>query len=118
MNALARIQENLAVGRPDACDDVITLRVFLDNAPGAPAMDFAGFNRAYRQFFANVNLHTGAVIPQSPRAPPRRPRRWSSTRSGRRARRSRWPACRWPGWLVEVEAVAKRPSGRGRDWDR
>ena len=63
MNALARIADNLAsVGL--TMRDVLTLRVYMDNAPGAPTMDFAGFNRAYRQFFANVNLHTGAVLPQ------------------------------------------------------
>jgi enamine deaminase RidA (YjgF/YER057c/UK114 family) len=116
MNALARIQENLAsVGL--SMRDVITLRVFMDNAPGAPTMDFGGFNRAYRQFFANVNLHTGDVIPQrrgsaDPAPPlvvnPVRPSRTALEVAG-------LPVA---GWLVEVEAVAKRPSGRGRDWDR
>ena len=86
MNALARIEDNLAVRRPDDATTCITLRVFLDNPPAPRPMDFAGFNRAYRQFFANVNLHTAAVIPQ-PRGTGRRPRRWSSTPSGRRARR-------------------------------
>jgi enamine deaminase RidA (YjgF/YER057c/UK114 family) len=110
MNALARIQENLAtVGL--TMSDVITLRVYMDNAPGAPTMDFAGFNRAYRQFFANVNLHTGAVIPQrlgtSEPAPPLvvnavRPSRTALEVAG-------LPVA---GWLVEIEAVAKRPGSR------
>ena len=113
MNALARIQDNLAsVGL--TMRDVLTLRVFMDNAPGAPTMDFAGFNRAYRQFFANVNLHTGAVIPQrrgtaDPAPPlvvnPVRPSRTALEVAG-------LPVA---GWLVEIEAVAKRPSGRHRN---
>jgi enamine deaminase RidA (YjgF/YER057c/UK114 family) len=108
MNALARIQDNLAsVGL--TMRDVITLRVFMDNAPGAPTMDFAGFNRAYRQFFANVNLHTGEVIPQrlgsaEPAPPlvvnPVRPSRTALEVAG-------LPVA---GWLVEIEAVAKRSS--------
>jgi enamine deaminase RidA (YjgF/YER057c/UK114 family) len=115
MNVLARIQENLAtVGL--TMRDVITLRVFMDNAPGAPTMDFAGFNRAYRQFFANVNLHTGAVIPQrvgtaEPAPPlvvnPVRPSRTALEVAG-------LPVA---GWLVEIEAVAKRSSQRHRHDD-
>ena len=61
LNALARIKENLeSVGL--GVDDVISMRVFLDNPPGAPAADFNGWNRAYRQFFANTNLHTGEPL--------------------------------------------------------
>lgn len=110
MNALARIADNLAsVGL--SMRDVLTLRVYMDNAPGAPTMDFAGFNRAYRQFFANVNLHTGAVLPQrvgtaDPAPPlvvnPVRPSRTALEVAG-------LPVA---GWLVEIEAVAKRPSSR------
>ena len=115
MNALARIQDNLAtVGL--TMRDVITLRVFLDNAPGAPAMDVNGFNRAYRQFFANVNLHTGATLLQprgtgTPAAPlivnPVRPSRTVVEVA----------SLPIPPWLVEVEAVAKRPAGRHRNDD-
>ena len=116
MNALARIADNLAsVGL--TMRDVLTLRVYMDNAPGAPTMDFAGFNRAYRQFFANVNLHTGAVLPQrrgtgEPAPPlvvnPVRPSRTALEVAG-------LPVA---GWLVEIEAVAKRPSDkRGRHDD-
>jgi enamine deaminase RidA (YjgF/YER057c/UK114 family) len=115
MNALARIQDNLAtVGL--TMRDVITLRVFLDNAPGAQAMDVNGFNRAYRQFFANVNLHTGATLLQprgtgTPAAPlvvnPVRPSRTFVEVA----------SLPIPPWLVEVEAVAKRPSGRDRNDD-
>jgi enamine deaminase RidA (YjgF/YER057c/UK114 family) len=105
MNALARIADNLAsVGL--SMRDVITLRVYMDNAPGAATMDFAGFNRAYRQYFANVNLQTGATILQprgtgTPAPPlvvnPVRPSRTALEVAG-------LPAA---GWLVEIEAVAR-----------
>lgn len=105
LNAFQRIAANLAtVGL--SMRDVITLRVFLDNAPGGATMDFAGFNRAYRQFFANVNLHTRATIPQprgtgTPGPPivvnPVRPSRTVIEVAGLPVN----------GWLVEIEAVAR-----------
>jgi enamine deaminase RidA (YjgF/YER057c/UK114 family) len=104
-NALQRIADNLAtVGL--SMRDVLSLRVFLDNAPGAATMDFAGFNRAYRQFFANVNLQTGATIDQprgtgTPGPPivvnPVRPSRTVIEVAGLPVN----------GWLVEIEAVAR-----------
>jgi enamine deaminase RidA (YjgF/YER057c/UK114 family) len=107
MNALARIADNLAsVGL--SMRDVLTLRVYMDNAPGSPTMDFAGFNRAYRQYFANVNLQTGATILQprgtgTPGPPvvvnPVRPSRTALEVAG-------LPVA---GWLVEIEAVARFP---------
>jgi enamine deaminase RidA (YjgF/YER057c/UK114 family) len=105
LNALQRIADNLATVELSV-RDVITLRVFLDNAPGAATMDFAGFNRAYRQFFANVNLQTGAAIDQprgtGPAAPPIvvnpvRPSRTVVEVAGLPVN----------GWLVEIEAVAR-----------
>jgi enamine deaminase RidA (YjgF/YER057c/UK114 family) len=105
LNALARIADNLAsLGL--SMRDVITLRVYMDNAPGSSTMDFAGFNRAYRQYFANVNLQTGATILQprgtgTPGPPivvnPVRPSRTALEVAG-------LPAA---GWLVEIEAVAR-----------
>lgn len=105
LNALARISDNLAsVGL--TMRDVITLRVYLDNAPGTDRMDFAGFNRAYRQFFANVSLQTRATIPQprgtgTPGPPifanPVRPSRTVIEVAGLPVN----------GWLVEIEAVAR-----------
>ena len=84
---------------------MITLRVFLDNPPGAPTMDFAGFNRAYRQFFANVNLHTGAVIPQRRgTADPAPPLVVNPVRPSRTAWRSRPPG----------RGLARRGRGRGQ----
>jgi enamine deaminase RidA (YjgF/YER057c/UK114 family) len=113
MNAFARIADNLAsVGLSPR--DVITLRIYLDNAPGQPTMDFAGLNRAYRQFFANVDLLTGQTLPQprgtgAPGPPivvnPVRPSRTALEVAG-------LPSA---GWLVEVEAVARFKDKQGRD---
>lgn len=111
MNAFARITDNLAtVGLSPR--DVITLRIYLDNAPGQPAMDFAGLNRAYRQFFANVDLQTGATLPQ-PRGSgePGPPLVVNPVRPSRTALEvASLPSA---GWLVEVEAVARFKNGRG-----
>jgi enamine deaminase RidA (YjgF/YER057c/UK114 family) len=62
INALRRIGENLkAAGL--SYSDVYTMRVFLQNPAGAATADFAGWNRAYRQYFANTDLTTGKVVP-------------------------------------------------------
>lgn len=107
MNVLARIAENLAsVGL--GVDDVVTMRVFLDNAPGTAVADYAGWNRAYRQFFANTDRVTGAVLPvpkgTAAPAPPL---------VGNPARPSRFTieVASLPvnGWLVEVEVDAVFP---------
>ena len=109
LNALARIKENLeAVGL--GVDDVISMRVFLDNPPGVPAADFNGWNRAYRQFFANTNLHTGEplAVPLGTGTPgpplvvnPVRPSRTALEIGS-------LPVA---GWLVEIEVVAQRAGG-------
>ena len=59
INALRRIGENLAQAGL-GYDDVITMRVFLQNPAGAEKADFDGWNRAYRQYFANTSLAIGA----------------------------------------------------------
>ena len=106
LNALARIKENLeSVGL--GVGDVISMRVFLDNAPGAPAADFNGWNRAFRQYFANTNLVTGETLAVplgtgSPGPPmvvnPVRPSRTALEIGS-------LPVA---GWLVEIEVVAQR----------
>ncbi len=49
INVLKKIRENLEA-QGLTLEDVVTMRVFLDNAPGTDRADYAGWNRAYRQF--------------------------------------------------------------------
>lgn len=103
-NALARIGDNLAAVNL-GYDDVISMRVFLDNPPGAPTADYAGWNRAYRQFFANIDLVSGAVVSvplgSAPPAPPLVPNRARPSRTTIEV--ASLPVA---GWLVEVEVEA------------
>lgn len=103
-NALARIGENLAAVKLGYAD-VISMRVFLDNPPGAATADYAGWNRAYRQFFANIDLASGAVVPvplgSAPPAPPQVPNRARPSRTTIEV--ASLPVA---GWLVEVEVEA------------
>ncbi|MFF2086125.1 Rid family hydrolase [Nocardia sp. NPDC058176] len=109
MAALAAIKENLEA-QGLTLDDVITMRVFLDNAPGTDRADYAGWNRAYRQYFANTNLDTGdtELVPLGTAAPaaplvrnPARPSRFALEVAS-------LPV---PGWLVEIEVDAVYPAG-------
>ncbi|CAA9505709.1 MAG: RidA/YER057c/UK114 superfamily, group 3 [uncultured Solirubrobacteraceae bacterium] len=105
INALERIRDNLtSVGLTG--EDVISMRVFLDNPPGTEVADYAGWNRAYRQFFANTNLDTGEplAVPLGTGAPapplsvnPVRPSRTTLEVAS-------LPVA---GWLVEIEVVAR-----------
>ena len=104
INALRRIGENLAkVGL--SYDDVITMRVFLQNPAGQEQMDFAGWNRAYRQFFANTSLSTGEPVDVPlGTAAPAPPMVVNSVRPSRFALEiENLPVA---GWLVEVEVDA------------
>jgi enamine deaminase RidA (YjgF/YER057c/UK114 family) len=106
LNALARIEENLESVGLDV-GDVISMRVFLDNPPGAPAADFSGWNRAFRQFFANTNLVTGETlaVPLGT-GTPGPPMVVNPVRPSRTALEiGSLPVA---GWLVEVEVVAQR----------
>ena len=108
MNALARIAENLAtVGL--GVQDVITMRVFLDNPPGATVADYAGWNRAYRQYFANTDRVTGVVnlVPKGTAAPAP-----PVVTNAARPSRFTLEVASLPvaGWLVEVEVDAVFPS--------
>lgn len=106
LNALARIKENLiSVGL--GVGDVISMRVFLDNPPGATAADFNGWNRAFRQFFANTNLTTGETlaVPLGT-GTPGPPMVVNAVRPSRTALEiGSLPVA---GWLVEIEVVAQR----------
>ncbi|KAA1420086.1 hypothetical protein FE697_019605 [Mumia zhuanghuii] len=112
INVLRRIGENLAK-QGLSYDDVITMRVFLQNSTGAVTADFAGWNRAYRQFFANTSLSTGKAInvPMGSAAPAP-PMVVNPARPSRAALEiENLPV---GGWLVEVEVDAVFPSkGKG-----
>jgi len=109
MNTLARVRENLEA-RGLGLENVTTMRVYLDNPPGADRADYAGWNRAYRQFFANTNLASGdtelePVGSAAPAAP--------QLRNPARPTRSTFEvqSLAVPGWLVEVEVDAVYPAG-------
>ena len=110
INVLRRIGENLAAAGL-SYDDVITMRVFLQNPAGEAKMDFAGWNRAYRQFFANTSVSTGEVIPVPLGiAPPAEPMVINPARPSRFALEiENLPV---DGWLVEVEVDAAYPVKR------
>ncbi|HEY8478803.1 MAG TPA: Rid family hydrolase [Spirillospora sp.] len=104
LNALEQLGANLkAVGLTHR--DVISMRVYLANPPGEETADFAGWNRAYRQYYANVDLKTHKVV-KVPLggAPPADPLYVNPARPSRVALEvENLPVA---GWLVEVEAVA------------
>ncbi|MER7176680.1 Rid family hydrolase [Streptomyces mesophilus] len=89
-------------------NDVITMKCYLMKPPGAATADYAGWNRAYRQYFANTDLSTGEVVPvpmgtSAPKAP-------LTVNSARPARATmEVTSLAVPGWLVEVEVTAAYP---------
>lgn len=104
IGVLKKIRDNLE-DQGYSLEDVVTMRVFLDNAPGADVADFAGWNRAYRQFFANTNLDTDEteLVPMGT-AEPAAPIERNSARPSRFALEvATLPV---QGWLVEVEVDA------------
>jgi enamine deaminase RidA (YjgF/YER057c/UK114 family) len=110
LNALKRIVVNLAAAglKPK---DVISMRAYLSNPPGADVADFAGWNRAYRQYFANTDLATGQpmLVPLGS-APPAPPMLVNPARPARvTIEVANLPVA---GWLVEVEVVAAYPHRR------
>ncbi|WP_435738805.1 Rid family hydrolase [Cellulosimicrobium sp. PMB13] len=106
INALLRIGENLEKAGL-SYDDVVSMRVFLQNPAGAEKMDFAGWNRAYRQFFANTNLATGATMDVQLGSVTTKPMVVNEARPSRFALEiENLPV---DGWLVEVEVDAVYP---------
>ncbi|MEV0330313.1 Rid family hydrolase [Micromonospora echinospora] len=108
INVLRRIGENLSRAGL-SYEDVISMRVFLQNPAGQERMDFNGWNRAYRQFFANTSLSTGkpVLVPLGSAAPttpmvvnPARPSRFALEIENLPVN----------GWLVEVEVDAVYPA--------
>lgn len=71
--------------------DIVMMRVFLVAPPGQARMDFAGMMTAYREYFGTA-------------AQPNKPARSTLQAAGLVD----------PGWLVEIEATAARPKGKGR----
>ena len=71
--------------------DIVMMRVFLIAPPGQARMDFAGMMTAYREYFGTA-------------AQPAKPARSTLQAAGLVD----------PGWLVEIEATAARPKGKGR----
>lgn len=103
INALARIGTNLERAGL-SYDDVVSMRVFLQNPEGEEEMDFAGWNRAYRQFFANTNLATGEVLDVQLGSTTTEPMVVNRARPSRFALEvENLPV---DGWLVEVEVDA------------
>ena len=101
LNTLNHIKLNLEANGL-TLEDVTFMRIYLEAPPGETRADYAGWNRAYRKYFANVNLVTGEVIPAFEPvivANPRRPAR------------SNIEVASLPvlGWLVEIEVIAAFP---------
>jgi enamine deaminase RidA (YjgF/YER057c/UK114 family) len=101
LNCMMRVSENLAAAGLTLAD-ITFMRIFLDNPAEAPRADYAGWNKAYRKYMANVSLETGELLPAY--APvifenPTRPAR------------SNIEVATLPvaGWLIEIEVVAAYP---------
>ncbi|MFI6690530.1 Rid family hydrolase [Streptomyces sp. NPDC050433] len=101
---LRNIRTNLeAAGVKPA--DVITMKAYLAKPPGAEIADYAGWNRAYRQFFANVDLKSQQVVPvPMGTSAPKPPLLANEARPARATMEVASLAVR--GWLVEVEVTA------------
>ncbi|WP_069386917.1 Rid family hydrolase [Cellulosimicrobium cellulans] len=103
INVLMRIGENLERAGL-SYDDVVSMRVFLQNPAGEEKMDFAGWNRAYRQFFANTNRATGEPLDVQLGSATTEPMVVNPARPSRFALEiENLPV---EGWLVEVEVDA------------
>lgn len=109
LSVLKRIDANLAAVGLDV-EDVTSMRVFLAAPDGSDIADFNGWNRAYRQYFANKKIPSGEVIPVPlGSAPPKAPMVANSARPSRFVVEvANLPVS---GWLVEVEVDAVYPSG-------
>jgi enamine deaminase RidA (YjgF/YER057c/UK114 family) len=105
LNTLERIKENLAANGL-TLEDVTFMRIYLEKPPGATRADYDGWNRAYRKYFANIDLVTGDVI--AAYAP-------VIYANARRPARSNLEVATLPvlGWLVEIEVIAAYPARRG-----
>jgi enamine deaminase RidA (YjgF/YER057c/UK114 family) len=98
INALNRIQQNLQE-QGLSLEDVIFLRIYLEAPAGEERADYDGWNRAYRKFFANVDLVTGHPIEDYEPI---------IFVNATRPARTNLEVASLPvsGWLVELEAIA------------
>jgi enamine deaminase RidA (YjgF/YER057c/UK114 family) len=100
MNTLERIKANLEANGL-TLEDVTFMRIYLEAPPGETRADYAGWNRAYRRYFANVDLETGVpILSYDP-----------IVENPRRPARSNIQVATLPvlGWLVEIEVIAAYP---------
>jgi len=98
LSTLARVQENL-VSAGLTLRDITFMRIYVDNPAGATIADYAGWNRSYRKFVANVDLTTGETIDAY------EPVVFSNKT---RPARTNIEVATLPvaGWLIEIEVVA------------
>jgi enamine deaminase RidA (YjgF/YER057c/UK114 family) len=101
LNCMARVQANLAAAGL-SLSDITFMRIYLDNPADAARADYAGWNRAYRKYVANIDLQTGALIEAY--AP-------VLFANATRPARSNIEVATLPvlGWLIEIEVVAAYP---------
>ncbi|MFF4806091.1 Rid family hydrolase [Streptomyces sp. NPDC001351] len=101
---LRNIKTNLeAAGLTPA--DVITMKCYLMKPPGSDTADYAGWNRAYRQYFANIDLTSKEVVPvPMGTSAPKAPLVANKARPARATMEVASLAVK--GWLVEVEVTA------------
>ncbi|MEV0634530.1 Rid family hydrolase [Streptomyces sp. NPDC050619] len=101
---LRNIKTNLeAAGLTPA--HVITMKCYLMKPPGAESADYVGWNRAYRQYFANIDLTTHQVVPvPMGTSAPKPPLLANKARPARATMEVASLAVK--GWLVEVEVTA------------
>ncbi|MGW1886706.1 Rid family hydrolase [Streptomyces sp. NPDC001970] len=85
--------------------DVITMKCYLMKPPDAETADYAGWNRAYRQYFANIDLTSQKVVPVPlGTSAPKSPLLANKARPARATMEVASLAVK--GWLVEVEVTA------------
>ncbi|MEV6592860.1 Rid family hydrolase [Streptomyces acidicola] len=101
---LRNIKTNLeAAGLTPA--DVITMKCYLMKPPGSESADYAGWNRAYRQYFANVDLKSNEVVPVPMGTSAAKPPLLANKARPARATME-VASLAVQGWLVEVEVTA------------
>lgn len=98
INALNRVKQNLEA-QGLGLEDVIFLRIYLEAPAGEERADYSGWNRAYRKFFANVDLVSGHPIEDYEPI---------IVVNATRPARTNLEVASLPvsGWLVELEAIA------------